>query len=204
MSGEHKWNWDVLVFGKDLSIAARDAPEPHGKHQLGLEPREYTMQSRSLITALSCLGIACILAVPVVAGPPENEHHSMTAKCVKVVDGDTLIVKCDKKETTVDLEGVDAPELGQPWGKEVRAFVADMVGGRKIEVEMVGAEDGKNVARVTVDGQDLSQLLAARGLAWGTDHGELEALSEKAKSSPCGLWLDPDPVPPWEFREAQA
>ena len=162
------------------------------------------MKTRILITALICLGVVCLFAGPVVADPPEDEHHTMTAKCVKVVDGDTLIVRCDKKETTVDLEGVDAPELGQPWGKEVRAFVADMVGGRKIEVEMVDAGNGVAVARVTVDGQDLSHLLAARGLAWGTDDGDLEALTEKAKSSPCGLWLDPDPVPPWEFREAQA
>ncbi len=162
------------------------------------------MKARTLITALSCLGVACLLAVPVVADPPENEHHTMTAKCVKVIDGDTLIVKCDEKERTIDLEGVDAPELGQPWGKEVRAFVADMVGGREVAVEMVDTGEGEGFARVTVDGQDLSQLLAASGLAWGTDDGELEAAADKAKSSPCGLWLDSDPVPPWEFREAQA
>ena len=55
------------------------------------------MKARTLTTALSCLGIACLLTMPVVADPPEDEHHTMTAKCVKVVDGDTLIVKCDKK-----------------------------------------------------------------------------------------------------------
>ena len=162
------------------------------------------MKAQTLTTALICLGIACLLAMPVVADPPEDEHHAMTAKCVKVVDGDTLIVKCDKKEMTIDLAGIDSPELGQPWGKEVRSFVADMVRGEKIEVELVDSENGEGTARITVDGQDLSHLLAARGLAWGTDDGELEALSDKAKSSPCGLWLDSNPVPPWEFREAQA
>ncbi len=162
------------------------------------------MKTRTLITALSCVGIALLLAMPVVADPPDDEHHAMTAKCVKVVDGDTLIVKCDKREMTVDLEGVDAPELGQPWGKEVRTFVADMVRGQVIEVELVETTDGTGTARITIDGQDLAHLLAARGLAWGTDDGELEALSENAKSSPCGLWLDSNPVPPWEFREAQA
>ena len=162
------------------------------------------MKARNLVTALSCLGIACLLAVPVVADPPEDEHHAMTARCVKVVDGDTIIVKCDKREMTVDLNGVDAPELGQPWGKEVRTFVRDMLRGREIEVELMETTDGVTTAKIVVDGEDLSRLLAARGLAWGTDDGELEELTEKVKLSPCGLWLDPEPVPPWEFREAIA
>jgi endonuclease YncB( thermonuclease family) len=148
--------------------------------------------------------VACLLALPLVATPPEAEHTAMTAKCVKVVDGDTLVVRCDRDEMTVELEGVDAPEIGQPWGKEVRTFVRDMVRGRDLQVEVVERTDGHAVARVSVDGADLSELLAARGLARATDNGELGALAEKAKASPCGLWMDPEPVPPWEFRDATA
>jgi hypothetical protein len=33
---------------------------------------------------------------------------------------------------------------------------------------------------------------------------ELGDLTEKAKSAPCGIWLDAEPVPPWEFRKAAA
>jgi endonuclease YncB( thermonuclease family) len=162
------------------------------------------MKSSTSIVTLSILGVACLLALPLVATPPDDAHHAMTAKCVKVVDGDTLVVRCDHDEMTVELDGVDAPELGQPWGKEVRSFVRDMVRGRQLRVEVVERTDGHAVARISVDGADLSELLAARGLAWGTDHGKLEALSDKAQSTPCGLWLDPEPVPPWEFREATA
>jgi endonuclease YncB( thermonuclease family) len=162
------------------------------------------MRRRDLINALVCLEIASVVVAPVIAVPPESDHLAMTAKCVKVVDGDTLIVKCDKRQMIIDLAGVDAPEIGQPWGKEVRTFVADMVRGRKIRVELVDTSDGTNQARVIVDGEDLARLLAVRGLAWGIDDGELESLSEGARTSPCGLWLDPDPIPPWEFRDAIA
>jgi len=162
------------------------------------------MNTRKLITVLGCMGIAWSLAMPVVAVPPEDGHQQMTAKCVKVVDGDTLIVKCKKRQMIVELDGVDAPELGQPWGKDVRAFVADMVRGREIEVELLETSNGTVTARVRVGGEDLSRLLAQRGLAWGTDDGELEELTDEIQSSPCGLWLDPEPVPPWEFREAIA
>jgi endonuclease YncB( thermonuclease family) len=105
---------------------------------------------------------------------------------------------------TVDLDGIDAPELGQPWGREVRSFVREMVEGRQLEVQVISGGDGSGTARVTVAGEDLSRLLAERGLAWATTGGELQALTEKARSAPCGLWLDAQPVPPWEFREAAA
>lgn len=162
------------------------------------------MKIANLLTVVGLVGVVALLAMPVVAGPEEAQHHAMTAKCIKVIDGDTIIVKCDKRQMTVDLEGVDAPELGQPWGKEVRSFVRDMVQGRELQVEIIEAGDGSGTARVVVGGQDLSRLLAERGLAWATDAGELQELSERAKSAPCGIWLDTEPVPPWEFRQATA
>jgi micrococcal nuclease len=162
------------------------------------------MKITNLLTVIGLAAVVALLAVPVVAGPEEARPHAVTAKCIRVVDGDTIVVKCDKRQMTVDLEGVDAPELGQPWGKEVRSFVRDMVQGREVEVEIIEAGDGSGTARVLVGGQDLSRLLAERGLAWATAAGELQDLSEKAKSAPCGIWLDAQPVPPWEFREATA
>lgn len=160
------------------------------------------MKLANLITVTGVIGAVALLALPVVADPDDAEPHAVTAKCIKVVDGDTIIVKCDKRQMTVDLEGVDAPELGQPWGKEVRSFVRDMVAGRELQVEIIEAGDDSGTARVLVAGQDLSRLLAERGLAWATGAGELQDLAEKAKSAPCGIWLDKEPIPPWEFREA--
>ena len=162
------------------------------------------MKLTRFLIVIGIVGVAALLAVPVVAGPEESETHSVTATCIKVIDGDTLIVKCDKRQMTVDLEGVDAPELDQPWGKEVRSFVRNMVEGRELKVEIIEAGEGSGTARVLVAGQDLSRLLAERGLAWATAGGGLEGLAEKAKSAPCGLWRDAKPVPPWEFREAAA
>jgi micrococcal nuclease len=159
------------------------------------------MKLANVLTVVGVVGAAALLALPVVAGSDEEAPHAVTAKCIKVVDGDTIIVKCDRREMTVELEGVDAPELDQPWGKEVRSFVRDMVQGHAVTVEPVA---GGSTARVTVDGLDLAELLAARGLAWATDEGELAELAAKARSAPCGIWLDPEPVPPWEFRDANA
>jgi endonuclease YncB( thermonuclease family) len=162
------------------------------------------MKLTNLLVVITTLGVAAVLALPVVAGSEEAEAHAVKATCIKVVDGDTIVVKCDKRQMTVDLAGIDAPELGQPWGKEVRSFVRDMVEGSQITVEVIEAGETGGTARVLIAGQDLSRLLAERGLAWATAGGGLEDLTEKAKSAPCGLWLDAQPVPPWQFRKAAA
>lgn len=154
--------------------------------------------SRDARIPLVCLAATCLLVGAAAAGP-----GSMTATCVKVLDGDTLILECDQNRRTVELAGIDAPELGQAWGKEVRSFVRDMVRGQELEVDVLQTKGDVTVARVRVGGRDLSEMLVGTGLAWVAEDAsdpDLEKLCAKARELPCGLWLDAEPMPPWEFR----
>jgi len=155
-------------------------------------------QTKIIVWALAIVWIA---AGGVLAG-----GDVMTGKCVKVLDGDTLIIECDKSRRTVNIEGIDAPELNQPWGKEVRSFVRDIVRGHNVEVEVLEINGDTVLARVTVNGIDLSEMLVSRGLAWVPEDStdvDLVGLSAKAKELPCGLWMDAEAQPPWEFRAAR-
>ncbi len=155
----------------------------------------------------SMIFIGTLAVVWIVAGGALAGDGVMTGKCVKVLDGDTLIIECDKNKRTVNIEGIDAPELEQPWGKEVRGFVRDMVRGEKVEVEVLENSGDTIRARVTVNGVDLSEMLVSRGLAWvseGSTDSELVVLGTKARELPCGLWMDTAPEPPWEFRAAKS
>ncbi len=151
--------------------------------------------------------IVAVLAVGLIAaGGALAGDAVMTGKCVKVVDGDTLIIECEKNRRTVNIEGIDAPELDQPWGKEVRSFVRDMVRGEDVEVEVIESGEDAVVARITVNGVDLSEMLVSRGLAWvpeGSTDADLVVMSRKAKELPCGLFMDSEAEPPWEFRAAR-
>ena len=150
--------------------------------------------------------VGTLVVVWIVTGGALAGQNVMTGKCVKVLDGDTLIIECDKNRRTVNIEGIDAPELDQPWGKEVRGFVRDMVRGQKVEVEVLENSGDTVIARVTVNGVDLSEMLVSRGLAWvpeGSADSDLVGMGTKAKDLPCGLWMDPEPEPPWEFRAAR-
>ncbi len=147
--------------------------------------------------------VVALVAVWFAAGGAVAGHDSVTGKCIKVIDGDTLVVKCDSSERTVNVAGIDAPELDQPWGKQIRSFVRDMVRGHQVELDVLESSGDQVTARVMVDGTELAELLVGRGLAWvqqSNDDGELNELATKAREMPCGLWTDPAPVPPWEYR----
>jgi micrococcal nuclease len=155
-------------------------------------------QSKIIVAVLAVVGIA--------AGGALAGEAVMTGKCVKVLDGDTLVIECEKNRRIVNIEGIDAPELDQPWGKEVRSFVRDMVRGEDVEIEVIESGEDAVVARVIVNGIDLSEMLVSRGLAWvpeGSTDADLVAKSSKARELPCGLFMDAEAEPPWEFRAAR-
>jgi hypothetical protein len=55
------------------------------------------------------------------------------------------------------------------------------------------------------DGKILSHELVRRGMAWwyrryAPNHPTLSRLEEEARAARIGLWSQPDPTPPWEWR----
>lgn len=69
---------------------------------------------------------------------------------------------------------------------------------------------GSTVAEVILpDGRNLNQELVRAGLAWWYQRYArgatvLAALEQEARDAKRGLWSDPRPVPPWEWRKAGA
>ena len=55
------------------------------------------------------------------------------------------------------------------------------------------------------DGRNLNRELVQAGLAWWyryySSDGSLGQLEAKARAARIGLWRDPHPVAPWEFRK---
>jgi endonuclease YncB( thermonuclease family) len=63
---------------------------------------------------------------------------------------------------------------------------------------------GRLVSRVQIDGQDLSVALVTEGLAWHytrySDDPVLARAEVQARTTRTGLWSQPSPMPPWDFR----
>ncbi|MCS3940222.1 endonuclease YncB(thermonuclease family) [Salinibacter ruber] len=104
------------------------------------------------------------------------------------------------------MHGVDAPESAQSYGTAATRAARQYVDGKsvRVAVEEIGRY-GRAVARVEVQGADLGAMLIRRGLAWhyrqyAPGETEYARLQRQARNADRGLWSQPSPVPPWEWR----
>jgi endonuclease YncB( thermonuclease family) len=136
----------------------------------------------------------------------------LTGQVVKIADGDTLTV-LDKsnRQHKIRLVGIDAPERKQAFGTVSRQNLADLVFGKTVAVEWHKQDHYQRVlGKVLLDGQDVNLKQIKAGLAWHyTQYDKdlqladkrLYAETQKAASlKGIGLWSDPAPVAPWDFR----
>jgi micrococcal nuclease len=131
--------------------------------------------------------------------------QQFTGKCVAVTDGDTIGVLRDGKEIKVRLDGIDCPELGQDFGSKAKKFTSNLVFNREVQIRQTDIDKyGRTVARVIVDGKDVSLELVKAGLAWfyrEYSHDTTLAAAEKAaRDNEEGLWALSNPVAPWDYR----
>jgi endonuclease YncB( thermonuclease family) len=127
-------------------------------------------------------------------------------RVVKVHDGDTVTVLAAGVERRVRLVGIDAPERGQPYASASRRGLAGRVGGRVVRVIERGTDSyGRTLGRVLVAGSDANAAQVRDGYAWVFRRFEndpaLIAQEAEAKAAGRGLWRDPEPLPPWVWRE---
>ena len=154
---------------------------------------------RSLVTA------AVLLAVV----PQLHAADPVVWRVVNVHDGDTLTALTDdKRQLKVRLHGIDAPELGQPFGTASKWALSDLVFGKQVTLHTTGTDRYKRtLARVTVGDIEVDALMIATGHAWHYsryDHtAALEAAERNARAARRGLWTDGEPVPPWEWRKRE-
>ena len=131
----------------------------------------------------------------------------LTGQVVAVHDGDTLTMQSGSFLYKVRLSDVDAPEMGQVFGKQARQFTEDRVLGRRVRVNVALIDrHGRRVGEVIVeDGWVLNEELVHAGFAWyyrvhPVRNDRLQKLEQYAFTKKLGLWVEQDPLPPWEFR----
>lgn len=155
------------------------------------------LSSRLLLPTL----LLALLAAALPAGA------DVPVRVVAVHDGDTLTVLADvHRRLRVRLTDIDAPELGQPFGKRAKASLSDLCFGKTAEMEVRGRDRyDRTLARVTCGGRDANAEQVRLGYAWvytryAPADSPLYALQHHAMTARRGLWSARDPMPPWEWR----
>ena len=147
-----------------------------------------------------------LFTTPAFAAPPKTETR-LAVRVVSVHDGDTITALTDdKRQLKVRLHGIDAPELGQPFGQASKRALSDLVFGKQVTLHTTGTDRYKRtLARVTVGDIEVDAQMIATGHAWHYsryDHtATLEAAERNARAAKRGLWADAEPVPPWVWRK---
>lgn len=149
-------------------------------------------------------------------------YADLTGRVVAVTDGDTIKV-LDSTDTQykIRLTGIDAPERGQPFGTKSRDHLASLVAGKDVRVESKKNDRyGRVLGKVWVQPSDCptcgktldanhAQILA--GMAWWyryyakeqspEDRGRYESAEDEARERKSGLWADPNPINPYQWRK---
>lgn len=137
----------------------------------------------------------------------DGKEESIVATVTKVIDGDSLKAKSKEgKEYEIQVEGIDAPELKQPHGKEATEALSKMVLGKEIKVSWTKKDNFERLlAQIHIDKSHVNQEMLRNGHAWHfkryNQSKVLAELEEEAKKEKRGLWATENPQAPWDFRK---
>lgn len=134
------------------------------------------------------------------------QAETLSAKVIAVMDGDTVMVLRDGQKLKVRLANIDAPEKDQAFGKQARDSLLQMVGKKRVQIDGQAVDQyGRIVGLLSVDGTNVNQEQLKRGMAWEYSHYHSDktytTLQDRAQQARRGLWAQPGPQPPWQWRK---
>lgn len=132
---------------------------------------------------------------------------------MSITDGDTVDVLAPGDLTyAVRLAGIDAPEHDQPFGSQSTQHLSDLISGKSVRLDCeIERSYGRLICKITLsNGEDACLDQVKDGMAWHykqfqddqspADRQAYAAAECTAMKSKIGLWSDPHPVQPQDFR----
>jgi endonuclease YncB( thermonuclease family) len=142
--------------------------------------------------------------------------ETVSGQVVGISDGDTLtILDTARTQHRVRLDGIDAPEAHQAFGQRARQSLAELAHRQEAVADCQKVDKyQRKVCVVRVQGVDAGLAQIRRGFAWHfkryaheqapENRAAYAAAEAEARTAKRGLWREPNPRPPWEWRAAKA
>lgn len=163
-----------------------------------------TLNSTRLLLTATALLVALTVSAETING-----------RVVGVADGDTVtVLDASNMQWKIRLMGIDAPEKKMPFGQKSKEHLSDLVFNKLVSVEYSKQDKyGRTVGKIIADGVDANLEQVKAGMAWHYKQYQKEQspeervsysdAEEQARSRRKGLWIDAEPIPPWDWRKAQ-
>ena len=164
--------------------------------------------SLASLVALTIVLTACVSQEQPAPLPLPRERLTFISMVLSVSDGDTLSAVVNGTPEQVRLTGIDCPEHDQPFGNEATHLTQHLALEKAVRVTELGRDKYHRLLGEVVlpNGRMLNRELVREGFCWwyrkyAPGDTVLEALEKAAREGRKGLWADPQPVPPWEWRK---
>ncbi|MDH4602488.1 MULTISPECIES: thermonuclease family protein [Pseudomonas syringae group] len=145
--------------------------------------------------------------------------EQMNVQLEGIADGDTIYVRqADARATLrVRLAMIDAPEKKQLYGMEAKATLTQLLrGAGELHLDVHGEDRyGRLIAIVKDDrGRNINAEMVSQGGAWVYEqfaaqpeysnlYPQMVEAERNARDHGFGLWADPLPEAPWDFRHGK-
>jgi len=137
-----------------------------------------------------------------------NFSQTYEGKVIKVLDGDSINIIHQGKETRIRLAEIDAPEHGQAFWKKSKQALEKRVAGKQVSVEEFDRDQyGRVVGHVYVNDTWINGELVKEGYAYVYTRyavsKKLYGYESQAEKSKLGVWKLPEQerVKPWDWRK---
>ena len=129
-------------------------------------------------------------------------------KVVGVSDGDTITVldNLDKGKFRIRLNKIDAPEKKQAFGNKAKQYLSSLIFGKQVSVRFKEIDNyGRVLGVIYCDGVEINLVMVQNGYAWHYSYYDktpayIEA-EKQARAEQKGLWQDPAPINPFDYRK---
>ncbi len=140
--------------------------------------------------------------------------EEIQVEVLRVLDGDTIDILYGEKVRRVRLQGIDSPELDQPFGQQATAHLSSLIRGKEVSIFYESYDSyGRLLGKIFVDGYDINLRMIKDGFAWwccyyrdqlsSEDQVLYESAETYSKSLKLGLWQSENPINPYEWRKSK-
>lgn len=146
---------------------------------------------------------------PAKTKPTDQIPAETKCKVVAILDGDTFnCLTAENKQIKVRLKEIDAPEKKQDFGQASKQALSSLIYSQQVTVKAKATDKyGRYLGEVFVNDKNVNKLMVYNGFAWAyreyLDDQDYLRLQELAKQQKLGLWQQPNPIYPSDFRHGE-